>query len=150
MKPLFIEYPKCGTCRKAAKWLKDNGIEVDDRHIVDNNPKAEELAQWIKASGIPSYRRTEPHCGRARKMDRRQRVSGPEILQHQRKEIQGAKPEGRCKDSRRADAYQPARLRRHARQTSYPCRRRQSDCRIQGRPMAGIFQTLIRLMTDLG
>lgn len=54
MKPLFIEYPKCGTCRKAAKWLKDNGIEVDDRHIVDNNPKAEELAQWIKASGIPA------------------------------------------------------------------------------------------------
>ena len=52
MKPLFIEYPKCGTCRKAAKWLKDNGIEVDDRHIVDNKPKAEELAQWIKARGI--------------------------------------------------------------------------------------------------
>ncbi len=54
MKPLFIEYPKCGTCRKAAKWLKGNGIEVEDRHIVDNNPKADELAKWIKASGIPA------------------------------------------------------------------------------------------------
>lgn len=53
MKPLFIEYPKCGTCRKAAKWLKENGIEFDDRHIVDNRPTAEELEQWVTASGIP-------------------------------------------------------------------------------------------------
>lgn len=53
MKPLFIQYPPCGTCRKAAKWLESNNIEVDVRHIVENNPTAEELSVWIDKSGVP-------------------------------------------------------------------------------------------------
>ena len=53
MKPLFIQYPKCGTCRKAAKWLKDNNVDVTSRHIVENNPTAEELSEWIDKSGLP-------------------------------------------------------------------------------------------------
>lgn len=36
MKKLFIEYPKCSTCKKAKKWLEDNKIEFNDRHIVEN------------------------------------------------------------------------------------------------------------------
>ena len=24
---LFIEYPKCSTCKKAKKWLDENGVE---------------------------------------------------------------------------------------------------------------------------
>ena len=32
---LFLEYPKCSTCRKAKKWLDENGVEYTDRHIVD-------------------------------------------------------------------------------------------------------------------
>lgn len=53
MKPLFIQYPKCGTCRKAAKWLKDNNIDVTSRHIVEENPSAKELSVWIDQSGLP-------------------------------------------------------------------------------------------------
>lgn len=53
MKPLFIQYPKCGTCRKAAKWLKDNNIDVISRHIVEENPSAKELSVWIDRSGLP-------------------------------------------------------------------------------------------------
>lgn len=56
MKPLFIQYPKCGTCRKAAKWLEDNCIEVTSRHIVEDNPKREELSEWIDKSGLPINR----------------------------------------------------------------------------------------------
>ena len=52
MKPLFIQYPKCGTCRKAAKWLSNNNIDVTSRHIVENNPTAEELSEWIDKSGL--------------------------------------------------------------------------------------------------
>ena len=48
---LFIEYPKCSTCKKAKKWLEDKGIAFEDRHIVENNPTAEELREWIKKSG---------------------------------------------------------------------------------------------------
>ena len=49
---LFIEYPKCSTCKKAKKWLADKGIVFEDRHIVENNPTAEELREWIKKSGL--------------------------------------------------------------------------------------------------
>lgn len=53
MKPLFIQYPLCGTCRKAAKWLESNNIEVEIRHIVKDKPTAEELSVWIDKSGLP-------------------------------------------------------------------------------------------------
>ncbi len=46
MKPLFIHYSKCSTCRKAAKWLKDNGIEIEMRDIIEHNPSKEELILW--------------------------------------------------------------------------------------------------------
>ena len=50
---LFIEYPKCTTCKKAKKWLDDNGIEYIDRHIKEQNPTFEELKQWKDKSGLP-------------------------------------------------------------------------------------------------
>lgn len=50
---LFLQYPKCSTCQKASKWLKEKQIEVDSRHIVENNPTAEEIARWITLSGLP-------------------------------------------------------------------------------------------------
>lgn len=53
---LFIEYPKCSTCRKAKKWLDEHGIDYTDRHIVEDNPTAEELAAWQERSGLPVRR----------------------------------------------------------------------------------------------
>lgn len=50
---LFIEYPKCSTCKKAKKYLEGHGIEFEDRHIVEKNPTKEELAEWIRISGKP-------------------------------------------------------------------------------------------------
>ena len=50
----FIWYPKCSTCQKAAKWLNEHGIEHNDRHIVEENPTAAELAEWVGRSGKPS------------------------------------------------------------------------------------------------
>lgn len=50
---LFIEYPKCSTCQKAKKWLIDNGYTFQDRHIVENNPKKDELKLWLDKSGMP-------------------------------------------------------------------------------------------------
>ena len=47
---LFIEYPKCSTCKKAKKWLLDNNIEFTDRNIVEDTPTKEELKKWIKES----------------------------------------------------------------------------------------------------
>ena len=50
---LFLEYPPCSTCKKAKKWLDDNGISYEDRHIKENNPTYEELKTWYEKSGLP-------------------------------------------------------------------------------------------------
>lgn len=50
---LFIEYPKCTTCRKAKAWLEANGISYTDRNIKEDNPTAEEITEWQKISGLP-------------------------------------------------------------------------------------------------
>ena len=48
----FICYPKCSTCKKAKKWLDEHNIEYTERHIVENNPSYDELAEWYKKSGL--------------------------------------------------------------------------------------------------
>ena len=49
---LFIEYPPCTTCKKAKKWLQDNGLEFTARHIKEQNPTVEELSNWQEKSGL--------------------------------------------------------------------------------------------------
>lgn len=53
MKYLFVEYPKCTTCQKAKKWLVENEIAFEDRHIVNDTPTADELKRWLELSGLP-------------------------------------------------------------------------------------------------
>lgn len=50
---LFLQYPKCDTCRKAAKWLEANGLKVNSRDISTDNPTEEELKKWIPKSELP-------------------------------------------------------------------------------------------------
>ena len=52
MKPTALCYPKCGTCQKAEKWMKSNGIEYTYRPIKEENPTKEELKTWIAKSGL--------------------------------------------------------------------------------------------------
>ena len=53
---LFVEYPKCSTCQKAKRWLQDKGVTFEARHIVEQNPTAEELKKWHELSGLPLKR----------------------------------------------------------------------------------------------
>ena len=50
---LFLEYPPCTTCKKAKKWLDDNGVAYEARHIKENNPTYDELKAWYEKSGLP-------------------------------------------------------------------------------------------------
>ena len=50
---LFICYPKCTTCRKARKWLDDNGISYEERDIKEDHPTRDELEEWYRQSGLP-------------------------------------------------------------------------------------------------
>lgn len=51
MKNIFIEYPRCSTCKKVKKWLEENNIDFIDRNIVTETPTQEELSKWIERSG---------------------------------------------------------------------------------------------------
>lgn len=51
---LFIEYPKCSTCRRAKAFLEERGVEFDARHIVENRSTENELREWIARSGLPA------------------------------------------------------------------------------------------------
>ncbi|MFE8702308.1 arsenate reductase family protein [Cytobacillus sp. FJAT-54145] len=48
----FYWYPKCGTCRKAKKWLDEHNVEYQEVHIVENPPTRNELEQLYKNSGL--------------------------------------------------------------------------------------------------
>lgn len=50
---LFLEYPKCTTCKRAKKWLDENFVTYTDRDIKLDNPSYEELKEWYEKSGIP-------------------------------------------------------------------------------------------------
>ena len=60
MSYLFLEYPKCNTCRNAKKWLDEHKITYEDRHIIDRNPSVEELTEWIKTQQA-SFEKTFQH-----------------------------------------------------------------------------------------
>ena len=47
---LYIEYPKCTTCKRAKKYLDDHGISYTHRDIKEENPTAEELGVWYPKS----------------------------------------------------------------------------------------------------
>ena len=53
---LFVCYPKCSTCQKAKKWLEQNNIKFEERHIKEDNPTLEELKAWHQTSGLPLKR----------------------------------------------------------------------------------------------
>lgn len=52
MNKLFLQYPKCTTCKKAKKFLQENNVVFDDRDITIDNPTVEELEKWIALSGL--------------------------------------------------------------------------------------------------
>lgn len=50
---LFIEYPRCSTCKKAKKYLEAKKEEFIDRNIVTETPTKEELKNWLTKYQVP-------------------------------------------------------------------------------------------------
>lgn len=48
----FIEYSKCGTCKRAKKYLEYNKVKYTDREIKDKCPTKEEIYSWISNYNI--------------------------------------------------------------------------------------------------
>lgn len=52
MSLILFSYAKCGTCKKAEKWLKARHIEVELRPIVEAPPDEALLHKVLRASGL--------------------------------------------------------------------------------------------------
>ncbi len=50
---LVYQYPKCGTCRKALKFLEAEGVEYQSKDIVESPPSKAALKKAFKQSGLP-------------------------------------------------------------------------------------------------
>ncbi|CAH0344686.1 arsenate reductase family protein [Bacillus sp. CECT 9360] len=48
----FYWYPKCGTCRKAKKWLDSHEIPYLEVHIAENPPSRNEMENLYRNSGL--------------------------------------------------------------------------------------------------
>lgn len=53
MSLIFLHYPKCSTSNKAKKWLDSQNVDYFERHMIAQNPSAEELEFWWKQSRLP-------------------------------------------------------------------------------------------------
>ncbi len=49
-------YSKCSTCRKALKWIEENGVEHEVIDIKTENPDEETLRKYHEISGLPLRR----------------------------------------------------------------------------------------------
>ena len=49
-------YSRCTTCKKALKWLDDNGIEYKLIDIKTANPSEKDLRKYYAQSGLPLKR----------------------------------------------------------------------------------------------
>ncbi len=47
------QYPKCGTCRKALKWLDAHGVAYAATDLVASPPSAAALRDLLERSGLP-------------------------------------------------------------------------------------------------
>lgn len=48
-----FQYTKCGTCRKALKWLDSHGVAYECVDIVQTPPSKAQLATVLKLTGLP-------------------------------------------------------------------------------------------------
>ena len=71
---LFLEYPKCSTCKKARVWLDTHGIAYTARHIAEQPPTVDELSAWVTKSGLPLRRFFNTSGMRYRELDLAKRL----------------------------------------------------------------------------
>lgn len=57
--------PNCGTCKKAFKWLEDNGVEYEFVNTKEHPPKREIIQNWVASLGSKPMRNTSGQSYRA-------------------------------------------------------------------------------------
>ena len=72
----YICYPRCGTCKKAQKWMDEQGIEYESRDIKEDKPSYEELKLWYEKSGLPLKRFFNTSGGLYKEMQLKDKLPG--------------------------------------------------------------------------
>ncbi|HLQ39636.1 MAG TPA: arsenate reductase family protein [Tetragenococcus sp.] len=49
-------YPRCGTCKKAKKWLDGHDVKFELVDMIKEVPSAQQLEKWIEESQLPIRR----------------------------------------------------------------------------------------------
>ena len=57
--------PNCGTCKKAFKWLEDNGVNYEFINTKENQPTHEMIQKWVESLGFKPMRNTSGQSYRA-------------------------------------------------------------------------------------
>ena len=68
MKVKFYGYDKCDTCRKALKFLKAKGVEIESIDITVKAPSAAELSSAVKKLGLKKLFNTSGQVYREMKL----------------------------------------------------------------------------------
>lgn len=57
--------PTCGTCKKARRWLDDNGVAYDFINTKEHPPSRAAIADWVATLGAKPMRNTSGQSYRA-------------------------------------------------------------------------------------
>jgi arsenate reductase (glutaredoxin) len=57
--------PNCGTCKKAFKWLDDNGVSYEFINTKEQPPTQAMITTWVEALGANPMRNTSGQSYRA-------------------------------------------------------------------------------------
>ncbi|MDK2407639.1 Spx/MgsR family RNA polymerase-binding regulatory protein [Aphanizomenon sp. PH219] len=57
--------PNCGTCKKAFKWLQENGIDYEFINTKETPPTREMVQNWVTSLGSAAMRNTSGQSYRA-------------------------------------------------------------------------------------
>ncbi|MCO5799753.1 MAG: Spx/MgsR family RNA polymerase-binding regulatory protein [Dolichospermum sp. OL03] len=57
--------PNCGTCKKAFKWLQENGIDYEFINTKETPPTREMVQNWVTSLGYAAMRNTSGQSYRA-------------------------------------------------------------------------------------
>ena len=57
--------PNCGTCKKAFKWLDENGVDYDFINTKEAAPTQDMIQEWVAALGAKPMRNTSGKSYRA-------------------------------------------------------------------------------------
>ncbi len=72
----FYWYPKCGTCKKALKWLENKAIAVETIDLITETPNAVTLEKWLRESELPVKRFFNTSGMKYRALDLKDKVDG--------------------------------------------------------------------------